>query len=265
MRARVGSDQSSSIVSNTGGLDGNSYELYVSTFLCSIHDIDSARNRFGADFFLALSWIDADACSLDLDEGGYLTLAGMKPDGTTIINMDLRPDIFLINDRQSKLVGEEYYIADKVKGRIVNNRRIRGEFGQSLDVHLFPFDSHLFVVRMYFHQCYTISGRVPGIDTGWWGRVKNNEWTIGAEVHDRCYNEESAASKLIFRIYEFGVVGNRKWSYFATNYGPVINGLLCLVATTHWIDVEQFDTRINLVLVGFLTYAGGWVLFVLHS
>jgi hypothetical protein len=230
------------------------FVLWISTFLTSVHSIDSANNRFGADFFLALSWIDPSVISSELAQGGYLTLSAEVGKGG--FDMGIRPDVFLINDVESEgICAEEYYIANKQRGRIVNNRRMRGVFSLSQDISLFPFDCHHFVIRMYFHECYIIQGRVPGIETGWWGRIKNNEWEIADKIDERCYNEVSPASDLTVRIYEIGMVGTRKHRYFLNNFGPVVNGLLTITIAVHLIDAEEFESRLNLTLVAFLTYA----------
>lgn len=243
-------------VSGSGGFTGQTGQripLRVSTFVTSIHNINAAGNSFDCDFTLSMSWDDPQVVEKNIARNTYLTLDG------DVLNKDLRPDVFLVNDMAGQndkdLVAEEIYVVDAAKGTVVNNRRMRGTFYQPFDLHAFPFDVHTLTVKMYFHSAYQLSGPVPGIKTEWWGRVANNEFLVGDALQDRQYDIKSKGSGLTFEGYEFSVVVARQYFSYLTNILIVVEGLFFLGLSVHLLDHTELNDRINLTLIIVLTYS----------
>jgi len=240
----------------TGGFlngAGERINLRVSTFVTSIHNIDSAKNCFDCDFTLALSWDDPKVAEKVTEEGTYLTL------GEGHLHPDYRPDVFLINDVTSEndrnLVAEEVYVINRTKGTVVNNRRMRGTFTSIFELHSFPFDMHALKVQFYFHPCYNLIGPVPGIQTSWWGRHGNNEFDIADTIEDRIHHEESTGSGIVFEKYEIEVKVIRKYSSYLVNIGALVEGLFVLGLSVLMLETGELSDRINLTLVVVLAYS----------
>merc|ERR1712217_396839 len=155
-------------------------------------------------------------------------------------------DLTAENDRS--LVAEEIYVANMEKGTVVNNRRMRGTFSFDFDLHAFPFDRHAFAVRFYFHPCYNLCGRVPKIESAWWGRQANNEFDIAEEVVDRFQHETSEGSGITFEIYEFEIKVARKYFSYLVNIGLVVEGLFFMGLTVLMMDPHNLNDRINMTL-----------------
>lgn len=240
----------------TGGFvtkTGERIKLGVSTFVTSVHNIDSAKNSFDCDFTLSLSWDDRKLAAANIPEGAYLTLDGGD------LDPDIKPDVYLINDLSSEndrnLVSEEIYLANKEKGTVVNNRRMRGTFTSIFDLHSFPFDMHALKVQFYFHPCYDLIGPVPGIQTSWWGRHGNNEFDVADTIVDKFGHEKSEGSGICFETYEFEIRVIRKYMSYLVNIGMVVEGLFALGLSVLMLDADSLNDRLNLTLVVTLTYS----------
>lgn len=233
--------------------DGDRMDLRISVFVTSVHNINAAMNCFDCDFTMSLSWNDPKVAEKMFPENTYLTL------GDSSLDADSRPDVFIINDLASdndkNLVAEEIYVVDTKKGRIVNNRRMRGTFSHVFDLHSFPFDIHALIVKFYFHSCYHLVGPVEDIHTAWWGRQGNSEFHVGDKVVDRFYHLTSEGSGITFECYEFEVRVARMSMSHIVNIGFVVEGLYFLGLSVHLLENDEINDRINLTMITVLTYS----------
>lgn len=232
---------------------GQRIDLCISVFITSVHNINSAMNCFDCDFTMALSWDDPKVAENKIPMHTYLTL------GDSSLDPDRRPDVFIINDLASdndkNLVAEEIYVVDTEKGRVVNNRRMRGTFSHVFDLHSFPFDIHRLIVKFYFHPCYDLKGPVEDIQTAWWGRQGNSEFYIGDKVVDRFAHDTSEGSGITFECYEFEVRIARMYTSYIVNIGFVVEGLYFLGLSVHLLENHEINDRINLTMITVLTYS----------
>jgi len=232
---------------------GHKIPLRVSTFVTSIHNINSAKNCFDCDFSLSLSWDDPRVIEKGCTENSYLTL------GSDVLNPDLRPDVFIINDvageTDANVVQEEIYVSDIKKGTVVNNRRMRGTFYSIFDVRRFPFDVHVVQVKMYFHSCYVLSGPVPNIKTGWFSPPGSNEFYLSDTINDHQYDITSKASGMSFEGYHFEVTVARQFFSYLMNVVSVVECLFVLSLTVNMLPADELNDRMNMTLIIVLTYS----------
>lgn len=114
---------------------GSPLIVYVTVGVLDIDDIDSAEQRFTANFFALFRWQDP-------------ALAHDGP-GTIRRNInDIKAPRFLLLNQQRTWSSLLNVVDIKPSGEAIFRQRLWGDFSQPLNLHDFPFDKHRFELPM---------------------------------------------------------------------------------------------------------------------
>mmetsp|Transcript_30801 Transcript_30801/g.69136 ORF Transcript_30801/g.69136 Transcript_30801/m.69136 type:complete len:375 (+) Transcript_30801:159-1283(+) len=228
-------------------------KVWVSASIQQIYNVNSSSQEFDADVWINCLYYDP---RVKKNASGYKKGGYIDPDSALEhLDYDSYPVFHLMNDRGVSEVDKYIQIYDEPSiGSVLYCRRFTGTFSCVCDVKLFPFDSHVLPLKLYFNDCYTLA---PSNDmpTGVFGTaLHNNEWHICPHVSEE-FSDGSGASGNAYRYYTVNLGVTREPTSYVINYMIPTSLLTLLGFVTLLFDGDELGERLGVILTLMLTHS----------